>query len=149
MWPFSKKKKWERLVQKGEDKLIKGNPKKALKYFRKALKCTPDKKHLYSKLIQAREKIDDEWSQTDFIEFMEWSLKEQEADNPALKQVYAHLSPEWEETWNLATEILINKDIDITNQTEKLVERGEIATRVLTEVLYQLVSSVKEGSDNE
>lgn len=147
MWPFVKKEKWKSYITKGDAALNKGKPKDALKYYKKALKFNNEEASIFSKLIAARESIDEEWSQEDFVEFMEWSLAEQGHENPGLKQVYARLSPEWKETWELAMGLFSAEGNEIPSKIEELVSRGGISVRVLSDIIIQFASYSQNKTD--
>ena len=67
---------------------------KALKYYRESQALSPGNIPIYDKLIQAHEKTGRKWTKTDFALSLEWTMKKQELENPALKKIHERLDPD-------------------------------------------------------
>jgi len=129
---------------KGDRLLAKGKLTKALKQYRKALEFDPERTTIYDKLIQTRDGVDGEWNVDDFAESMSWVMDKQEIDNPSIRQVHAKLSPEWEKAINLAMSTIIEEDETLRGEKiEELVGMGDIATRVLIDMMMEM----KQGQE--
>lgn len=70
---------------------------------------------------------------------MSWVMQKQELESPAIKQVHAKLTPEWEMATKLAMEILHAPDEAMAGMLiERLVAMGEVATRATIGILVDL-----------
>lgn len=124
---------------KGDELAASGRHEKALQEYRKALECDPGNSALYDKLISTRDALPGEWDDADFAESVSWAMKKQEQEHPAIRQVHARLSPEWEKATTLALTILNEPDDQrCAELTETLVGMGEIATRAIVGLLADL-----------
>jgi hypothetical protein len=134
-----KTKKADKLEQAGDSFAAKGEYKKALKKDRQAAKEDPDRKDLYDKLVDVHEKAKANWKMDDFVESLSWTMKKQEIETPAIKQVHAKLEPEWKKAMDLSLKIIVApEDENLSKMIEELVGYGEIGTRVLIEMLRSL-----------
>ncbi len=131
----SKTTKVQKLEAAGDALAAKGDYKKALKKYRQAVKDEPDRPGLYDKLIEAHEKAKPSWEKKDFVESLSWTMKKQEIEEPAIKQVHAKLTPEWKKAVDVAVKLMNAPEGDEAKLTEELVSMGEIGTRVLIELL--------------
>lgn len=90
---------------------------------------------------QKKSKKSKEWNKRDFVKSVYFLMKKQEAENPAIKQVHARLSPEWKEAEKLVGMILTAENEGLLGgHIDKLVGMGEIATRVLIDFFIRLKS---------
>ena len=140
--------KSKRLELKGDRLLKKGKVDKALKKYKKALKNAPSSKEIYDKLIQTADMKNGEWNMDDFLESVGWVMKKQEQETPHLRHVHAMLSPEWNDAYKTAIGILSSNDEDkVKNSIESLVEKGEIGTRAIAQILVEMKSMKDEKTD--
>ena len=131
---------------KGDRLLAKGKLTKALKHYRRALEFDPERTAIYDKLIQTRDGIDGDWNVDDFAESMSWVMDKQEIDNPSIRQVHARLTPEWEKASGLAMAAIIEEDeVARGKKVEELVGMGNIATRVLIDILMEMNQAAKNA----
>lgn len=131
--------KAEKLEAAGDRLAAKGNYKKALEKYRQASKEDPQKRSVYEKLIEAHGRTHEQWELGDFVESLSWTMKKQELEEPAIKQVHAKLSPEWKKAMEMALKILImQEDQNLPKMIEEFVKFGEVGTRVLIEMLRSL-----------
>ena len=86
-----KKTKAETSEAKGDKAFSKKKFKNALSHYREAQKLEPNKTVLYDKLVEAHRKGTKEWTREDFSLSLEWTMKKQELENPALKNVHERL----------------------------------------------------------
>lgn len=128
-------KKAQKLEAAGDALVAKGDYKKALKKYERAAKQEPDRPGLYDKLIDAHNKAKPEWKKEDFVESLSWTMKKQEIEEPAIRQVHAKLAPEWKKAVAVAVKLINAPDDETAKLTEELVAMGEIGTRVLVELL--------------
>jgi len=128
--------KADRLEAAGDRLASKGQYKKALKKYQEAAKQDPNRLSLYDKLVDARDKMGDEWQMDDFVESLSWTMKKQELEEPAIRQVHAKLQPEWKKATELALKIILAPEVgNLPKIIEELVGYGEIGTRVLIEII--------------
>ena len=123
---------------------LKGDFKQAAGYFKKALELNPDAECLYEKLIKTIDQKDGEWELDDFADSVTWAMKKQEQDNPSIRQVHAKLTPEWEKAMELTLNILQADEDVAKNKIEELVQMGDIATRVLIEMMLDFKKSAEK-----
>ncbi|MFO1519330.1 MAG: hypothetical protein U1F57_06690 [bacterium] len=96
------------LEAKGDDLAERKQLKKAMQAYRDSCEANPENPAIYDKLIEIKETLSsDDWSEQDFTEAMEWTLKKQELENPSLKDVYETLSPEYSQIRQLIAEMLM------------------------------------------
>jgi hypothetical protein len=139
-------KKADKLEAAGDKLATKGDFKKALKKYRDAAKEDPGRAALYDKLVGSLEKAKPEWKEEDFVESLSWTMKKQELEEPGIRQVHAKLTPEWKRVTELAISALNAPDEKIfVKYSEELVASGEIATRVLLELLRMIKYPPQEG----
>ncbi len=132
----SKKNKAEKLEAAGDKLAKKGNFKKALKRYEEASKADPERAGLYDKMVDAHERSKGEWSREDFVESLTWTMKKQEIEEPAIRQLHAKLAPEWKRTVEMAMKLLdASEDEKLGPLIERYVATGEVGTRVLIELL--------------
>ena len=84
------------------------------------------------------------WKLKDFVESVDEVMQQQEKENPALRQVHARLSPEWNRVSEKISHLLMLNDaaaIDALRET--IVKEGEIATRVLIDLLLTIKNQAK------
>ncbi len=102
----NKKSRAQKLEAKGDEYAQKEKWEKALKAYQSSLEMTPDNLPLYDKMIEIKMRGKAEWSEKDFSESLEWTMKKQELENPALKAVHETLSPEYLQIRELIFQIL-------------------------------------------
>lgn len=142
--------KIEKLICDGDAYATKGKFDKALKKYRKAHDLAPDYEGLGAKLIAAHEKALGEhtWSREDFAFHLDLVMRQQERDNPSLKQTHAKLSPEWKDVVELAVAVVGEADdAKAAPLIDKLVAHGEIATRALIDLMRTLAHT--RGDEHE
>lgn len=133
---------------KGDKLLEKGKLDKALAQYRKALEMDPDLPGIFDKLIKVRDELGDEWELKDFAESVSWTMEKQAQDHPPIRQVHAMLSPEWKTAMELALRILGSpRDEPKGEDVEELVGMGDVATRVLLAILFDLKRTSKAKTD--
>lgn len=143
-------KKADKLEAKGDKLFAKGKYKKALEKFKKALEYDPDRTNLYDKLMQAHDQTSKEWEVGDFIDSVEWAMKKQEGENPAIKKVYAKLAPEWDEAKSLLLQIISASDEnEIELFTKKLCSFGELGTRAAIDMLLDIKNAAGKSDEGE
>jgi hypothetical protein len=126
-------------VSKGDKLFETGKPGKALAEYRKALAVDPLFPGIFDKLIKVRDELGDEWKLEDFVESVSWTMEKQAQEYPPIRQVHAMLSPEWKTAMEIALRVLASpSDEPKGDDVEKLVGMGEIAARVLLEILFDL-----------
>ena len=141
---MKKQSKAEKHEAKGDKHFENGKPKKALNEYKKALELNPDAECLYEKLIKTIDQKDGEWELDDFADSVTWAMKKQEQDNPSIRQVHAKLTPEWEKAMELTLNILQADEDVAKNKIEELVQMGDIATRVLIEMMLDFKKSAEK-----
>src|SRR4029453_10075858 len=108
-------KKARQLEEKGDRQVQKKDLKKALQTYRSAAQANPDDPRLYQKLIETKEKVQEEWSEEDFSETMAWTMKKQELENPDIKEVHEVLTPEYNEIRQAIVKMLTTRpDMGVT-----------------------------------
>lgn len=130
----------------------KGKYAKALKKYKKAHDLDPDREGLYEKLLEAHEKSLEEkdWEMKDFTEHIDLVMQKQQHEYPPIKQVYAKLSPEWKETYDLIFRILSESDDAVAGPLiEELVTKGDIATRALIDMMRSMQKGAMEQEQEE
>ena len=81
-----------------------------------------------------------EWGLKEFVKSVDTVMQKQEKENPALKQVHARLSPEWQRVSDKISKLLVlQEEKAIENLLEEIVGEGEIATRVLIDLLLTIM----------
>lgn len=101
------------------------------------------------KMVAKRKK---KFGMKEFVKSVDKVMQKQERENPSLKQVHARLSPEWNRVSQKIAKLLSpqQKEESIEKLREEIVVEGEIATRVLIDLLLSLIkqpaSSEKEAS---
>lgn len=139
-----------KIEAKADDLIKKGKVEKAIEKYKEALGFDPTRSVLYDKLIKARDGMPDDWKIEDFVESVDWAMKQQEQENPPIKQVHAMLSPEWNDAYKLAIKILATQDEDESKQAvEELVGLGEIGTRAAIALLLKLRSSAEKSDEDK
>lgn len=89
-----KKTKAETAEEKGDKAYAKKKYARALGHYRKAQKSNPGNAAIYEKLVNAHRQKPGEWTEADFAESLEWTMKKQELENPSLKKVHERLDPD-------------------------------------------------------
>ena len=80
-----------------------------------------------------------EWGLKDFVKSVDEVMQKQEKENLGLKQVHARLSPEWNRVSEKISRLLsLNDETAVDSLREEIVCEGEIATRVLTDLLLAI-----------
>lgn len=80
-----------------------------------------------------------DWTLEDFVVSVGQTMETQAEEHPVLHQVHAKLLPEWKDVKLLALRTLETlDDAEAALLTEKLVAHGDIATRVLIDLLRSL-----------
>ena len=82
-----KKSKGAIAEEKGDKSFKKGEFKAALKHYRKAAAENPGNAAIYGKLVMALGKIDTKWTKKDFVESLDWTMKEQELRHPETRRI--------------------------------------------------------------
>lgn len=140
--------KAQRHEAKGDELLKRGRAEKALNSYRKALQANPDLPGIFDKLIAAKDGIGGEWKMEEFVESVDWAMRKQEQDNPAIRQVHAQLSPEWERASALAVQIMTSATPEAEREaTEQLAGMGEVGTRALIDILLQIKKGATASAD--
>lgn len=81
------------------------------------------------------------WGLKEFVAAVDEVMVNQEKENPPLKQVHARLSPEWRRVSDkLAKLLTLTEEKAIEALREEIVEEGEIATRVLIDLLLAIAN---------
>lgn len=143
---MKKTKKADKYETAGDALVAKGDYKKALKRYRQAAKEDPDRPCLYDKLVEAHEKSKGDWKKEDFAESLSWTMRKQELEEPAIRQVHAKLLPEWKKAVEMALKVVGAPDDEkLPKLIEELVAMGEIGTRVLIELLRLAKNSNERG----
>ncbi|MBT3182789.1 MAG: hypothetical protein HN337_09840 [Deltaproteobacteria bacterium] len=137
------------LEAKGDKLLAKGKPKRALKKFKKALQMDPGRTAIYDKLMKTRDILPDDWEMEDFVESVDWLMKKQEIEEPAIKQIHAKLSPEWEEAKKLVWSIMASNEERAKMLTEELVKMGEIGTRAAINTILEFKQATEQAPYDE
>lgn len=142
--------KADKLEAAGDKLAGKGDLKKALKKYREAAKEDPSRAGLYDKLVDCLERSKTEWKEADFVESLSWTMKKQELEEPQIRQLHAKLTPEWKKVTELAVNALNAPDERAFSKcSEELVANGEIATRVLIELLRMIKYPPKDERGEE
>ncbi|MFH1874917.1 MAG: tetratricopeptide repeat protein [Pseudomonadota bacterium] len=121
----------------GDKLFAKGKFKQALAKYREALLDDPENAELYDKLIETRNHLEDDWKIDDFVEILSWTMKQQELNEPKIKQVHAKLSPEWGQATDLVMKIMLANDEDqkLQDLINELVNLGATGTLALVDIL--------------
>lgn len=83
--------------------------------------------------------IPEDYNLDDLVEEISGVMENQEKQDPNLKQVHARLSPEWEKvSHKVAQWLLCNEEVKRDRLREEIISEGEIAIRVLTDLLLSL-----------
>ena len=98
-----------KLEAKADRLAEKNKPDQALNLYREASLANPENAALYDKMIEIKATLQGEWTEEDFAESLDWTLKQQEIENPELKKIYESLSPEYLEIRQLITQLLITE----------------------------------------
>lgn len=148
----SNSEKAEKLEAKGDKLLSKGKAKKAFSKFKKALRYDPSRKSIYDKLIESKNLStgENDWDVDDFLSSLHWTMKKQELENPAIRHVYAKLSPEWDDAKNTVLKIIGSKsESEIEELLERLVSMGEIGTRAAVDMIISIKNKVEDKNSQE
>jgi tetratricopeptide (TPR) repeat protein len=130
--------KAKRLEAKGDKLKTKNKPKDALKAYRKSREADPENPAIYDKLIEIKSTLEDSWSEEDFSESMEWTMKKQELENPDLKEVYESLSPEYTQIKQLIGQMLQTPPEIRDPLIERIKSFGGKAVRPLLDILLSI-----------
>jgi hypothetical protein len=131
-------KKAKRLEAKGDKLKGRNKPKDALKAYRESREADPENPSIYDKLIEIKSTLEDSWSEEDFSESMEWTMKKQELENPGLKDVYESLSPEYGEIKQLIAKMLQTPPEIREPLIERIKAFGGKAVRPLLDILLSI-----------
>lgn len=83
-----------------------------------------------------------EWTLNDFVGSV-WKTMEQQAEkNPAIKNIHAKLSPEWNKVIQKVAQLLDASAADKERYIEEICAYGEKAVRPLIDALLRLRSAV-------
>ncbi len=100
--------------------------------------------------MAAKDGIGGEWKMEEFVESVDWAMRKQEQDNPAIRQVHAQLSPEWERATTLAVSIMTSTSPEQEREaTEQLAAMGEVGTRALVEILLQIKKGATQPAESD
>lgn len=81
-----------------------------------------------------------EFGLQEFVRSVDRVMQKQVKENPSIKQVHARLSPEWQEVSNkIATLLTFKEEEKVEKLREEIIAHGEIATRVLIDLLLSVV----------
>ncbi|MDO8526910.1 MAG: hypothetical protein Q7T03_04385 [Deltaproteobacteria bacterium] len=80
----------------------------------------------------------------DFVKSVDKVMQKQEKESPAIKQVHARLSPEWNRVSEKIGRLLALQDEnEIAPLREEVVSHGEIAARVLLDLFFTIKNQAK------
>lgn len=83
--------------------------------------------------------VPEDYDLDDLVEEITGVMEDQENQDPNLKQVHARLSPEWGKiSHKVAQWLMCNDDGKRDRLREEIIGEGEIAIRVLTDLLLSL-----------
>ncbi|MDO8519508.1 MAG: hypothetical protein Q7T11_05035 [Deltaproteobacteria bacterium] len=82
-----KKKKRQSAEQKGDAQFRKKKFREALKHYRKAATRKPNEPVLYGKLVKTLDQIKGDWTEKEFAESLDWTMKEQELKHPEARRI--------------------------------------------------------------
>lgn len=139
------KKKSERLVGEGDSLAKKGKFKQALKKYRQAKECDPERADIYDRLISAHDKSTKNWTEEDVAESVGYAMKKQEVENPGIKYLHERLTPEWNEIAEKIAHL-----ISCENEEEEIKLIGEIKsyeTAAIYPLIYTLLQ-IKKGASS-
>jgi lipopolysaccharide biosynthesis regulator YciM len=130
---------------KGDSLFKKGKLEKALEEYRRAYELDPETTGILDKLQAAHDRAGGEWHMEDFAESVSWTMEKQARENPLVRQVHAKLTPEYAKATELAISILTKKSPEeCGGEIEKLIGMGEVATRALIGMIFELKRAALE-----
>jgi len=87
-----------------------------------------------------------DWEMKDFVASVDEVMQKQEKENPAIKQVHARLSPEWNRVSEKIGRLLtLSDEATLEILREEIVAEGEIGTRVLVDLLLTIKNQAKHS----
>jgi len=113
-------KKALKLEKKGDLLFNKGKFQKALKKYQKSESLNPDRPEIYKKLTETFNQMDVDWTEEDFNESMTWTIRQQELENPEVRQVYEKFSTEYQAVTKLVQQLMVSPD---SNTETKLKDK--------------------------
>lgn len=113
-----------------------GKISEALALYESMLEMEGTSIELLSALITTHDRVQAEWSESDFAKHMDWVMQKKELEDPTFKRIHARSLPESREIQGLIKRLLAAKSTaQETEFVEKICEYGEAA-------LYPLIDSL-------
>jgi hypothetical protein len=141
-------KKATELEAKGDRYAGRQDLRKALKAYRGACEANPDNPVIYQKLIEIKGQLQEDWSEEDFSETLNWTMRKQELENPGIKEVYEVLSPEYNEIKQTIFRLLTTPPELRDPLITKIKNYGIKAVRPLLDTLLSL-DALARGDSGE
>ncbi|MBI5300383.1 MAG: hypothetical protein HY877_08875 [Deltaproteobacteria bacterium] len=87
-----------------------------------------------------------DWEMKDFVASVDEVMQKQEKENPAIKQVHARLSPEWNRVSEKIGRLLtLTDEAALERLREEIVAEGEMGTRVLVDLLLTIKNQARSS----
>lgn len=131
-------KKAEKLQAKGDKHSASEEFEKALKAYREAQQADPDNPAIYEKLAAAQSQLEGEWSESEFVESMDWVMKKQEIENPDIKDLYETLDPEYQRIKQLIAQMLMTEPSERAPLLQKIKSFQAKAVQPLLDILISI-----------
>jgi hypothetical protein len=132
---------------KGDQWRSKGNAKKALDAYRKALKDDDSRVSLYDKLLSLLDENKGEWSEEEFADSVYFTMKRQELLDPTFKRIHARAEPDFVEVTQLIKKMFTaNEQAIETECVEKIASYGETAVYPLLDFLLTFKNLGKKAA---
>lgn len=139
-------KKAQKLEKKGDRFFQKEKFEKALQYYRKSQKWDPNQPQIYQKLTESKGKIDKEWTQEDFEESMDWTMKQQELEHPEIKIVHQKFTQEYQAVQKLVQQLMLVPTADEEQQIiTQILEYEEKAPLAVLDFLVSIKTLAHRG----
>lgn len=121
---------------KGDQWRARGNSKKALEAYRKALEDDDSRVALYDKLLSLLDENKGTWSEEEFTDSVYFTMKRQELLDPTFKRIHARSDPDFAEVTKLIKKLFAaNEQALETDCVEKIASYGEGAVYPLLDFL--------------
>lgn len=121
---------------KGDEWRAKGNLKKALEAYRKALADDATRVALYDKLLSLLDDNKGAWSEEDFADSVYLTMKRQELLDPTFKRIHARSEPDFAEITKLIKKMFAaDCQAAETDCVEKIAAYGDAAVYPLLDFL--------------
>ena len=140
--PKDPKKRAKQLEDKGDRLFKKGKYAKALEAYEEAQTLDKDNPDIYNKLIDAHSKGTEAWDLEEFTRELDWTLQQEELENPRISRLHEQLSPEFKTITELIYRLAAAPDKESEEEfIDAIMQAGDKALVPLIEFIRALKES--------